>query len=183
MFKYLFFILGTISFLSSASIEVKKHEYFANGFNIIVESTIQDVVEARVFFKDSNSPKYQLYIKMRCQSDSCHGKLPLTKGELLSMDYIVASKNSAGELERSAKYTLEKRDLLLLPSWQNKYYDESFDLYSELQPTPTYIRGIGDHPEVKTTADNDIWGVKLDLYDSVKENSCECKEEKSFFFW
>lgn len=177
MFKYLFFILGFISFLYPANIEVKKHKYFANGFNIIVDAKIKDVVEARVFFKDNNSPKYQLYIKMKCEGDSCYGKLPLTKGELLAMDFIVASKSSSGELERSAKYTVTKRDLLILPSWQNKYYEESFELYSEFKPSPTYIRGIADHPKVKTTVDEDIWGIKLNLYDAVKENNdCECKD-------
>lgn len=177
MIRYILLFFIFIGFLEAADLSVKKHKYFANGFNIIVDATIKDATEARVFFKDNKSPKYQLYVKMKCTADKCYGKLPLTMGDLLAMDYIVAFKNSAGELARSPKYTSIKRDLLFLPKWQKRYLDEKVVLYTEFDPIPKYIRGIGDKLDIKTTSEDNIWGIKLNLYDAVKENKCDCCDQ------
>lgn len=174
MIKYFLYIFIFTGFLNGAELTTESNKYFANGFNVIVESNINDASEARVFFKDHKSPNYQLYVKMACNNNHCYAKLPLPKIDLLSFDYTLAYKDLTGVLHSSKIYTTTKRDLLIIPSWQKKYYKEKVQLYTELEEIPKYVRGIGDKLDIKATKKDDIWGKELNFYNKPKKKTGNC---------
>ncbi len=167
MYKYFFIIfcfifVGCIKLPTTA---IDTHKFFANGFNNIIEfSSKKEVAEARLYFKDSKSRLYQLYVKMNCNKNNCYAKLPLASADLLYLDYVIVHKDHTGKVSKSKKTSMRKRDLLELPLWQNKYLDDKVVLYSELKNIPKRVRGFGDKLKIKLTVDEDIWGVQAKLY-------------------
>jgi len=167
MYKY-FFIIFSFIFVGCISLPttaIDTHKFFANGFNNIIEfSSKKEIAEARLYFKDSKSPLYQLYVKMNCNTKHCYAKLPLATADLLFLDYVILHKSNTGKLSKSKIQFMRKRDLLELPQWQKKYQNEKVVLYSELNDMPTRVRGFGNKLKIKPTINQDIWGIQAKLY-------------------
>ena len=183
MIKYFLFFLMSVSFLNSADIEVNEYKYFANGFNNVIQiNKDDDIVEVRVFFKDSRNPKYQIYTKMTCTNNSCYAKLPLTKPGLLSLDYTILYKYDDGDVDPSDEYTIIKKEMLVLPRVQSRYRKEKVDVYSEYQVPAKNIKGFGSDLKILPTAKKDIWGVDIAFYtyytinNAPKEKVLVCEE-------
>jgi len=183
MYKYLIVFLILINLVKAESITVNKHDTFADGFNNIIEFTKdEDINQVRVFFKDSSSKTYELYVKTKCVNFNCYGKLPRTISKIQSLDYTVVYRNVDGYIHKTNDYTMNKEDLLLLPKWQKKYKKEKVVMYSEFEVVPTNVKGFGGDLVVLSTPDDDIFGIEVGLYFSVKNGpkkvDHKCKECK-----
>jgi len=181
MYKYLIVFLFLINFVRAESITVNKHESFAHGFNNVIEFTKDaDINQVRVFFKDSSSKTYELYVKTKCISFNCYGKLPQTVSSLQALDYTIVYRNVDGYIHKTDDYTMNKEDLLLLPSWQKKHKKEKVVLYSEFEVVPNNVKGFGGDLVVLPTPEDDIFGIEVGLYFSIKngpkKDDHKCKE-------
>ncbi len=181
MYKYIIVFLFLINFAKAESITVNKHDTFADGFNNIVEfSKDEDINQVRVFFKDSSSKTYELYVKTKCINYNCYSKLPRTVSKIQSLDYTVVYRNVDGYIHKTDDYTMTKEDLLLLPSWQKKYKKEKVVLYSEFEVVPNNVKGFGGDLIVLPTPEDDIFGIEVGLYFSIKNGPKKvehnCKE-------
>ena len=180
MYKYFFIVLFLTGCYKVPTTSVNKHTYFANGFNNIIEiSSKTNINEARVYFKDSRSRLYQLYIDMKCDKNHCYAKLPLATSNLLFLDYVTVFKDKTGKLRKSKRFSIRKRDVLELPLWQKKYPNDKIVLHTELKIPPTYVRGFGKELKVKATTGKDIWGVDVKLYkEKDLDNTPKTKSEE-----
>ena len=177
MIKYFLFFFMLVSLANSADIEVNEYKYFANGFNNVIEiNKDEDVVEIRVFFKDSRNPMYQIYTKMMCTNNTCYTKLPLTKPDLLSLDYRILYKYDDGDIDLSKKYTIYKKEMLVLPKVQNKYRKQKVAVYSEYEVAPKNIKGFGSNLGLLPTNREHIWGVNATFYTYFDINNAPIEE-------
>ena len=180
MYKYIFIVFFLVGCWKVPTPAVNKHTYFANGFHNIIEiSSKTNISEARVYFKDSRSRLYQLYVDMKCDKNNCYAKLPLATSRLLFLDYVTVFKDSQGKIRRSKRLSIRKRDVLELPLWQKKYAKDTIVLRSELKIPPTQVRGFGKELKVKPTVGEDIWGVEVKLYkEKDLDNTPRVKSEE-----
>ena len=172
MIKYCLFFLMLLGLVKAADIEVNTYDEFANGFNNVIQiNKDEDVVSARVFFKDSRVNNYQVYTKMTCTNNGCFTKLPLTKQDLMSLDYTVVYKYDDGEISLSQEYTINKKEILLLPKVQRRFRKEKVSVYSEYQVPPANVKGFGSKLEILPTSRNNIWGVDAVFYSYYEINN------------
>ena len=165
MKKIILICMAFVTLVSAAKIKVEEHKYFTKGFRILVNAHIKDttgIYEARVYFKHSMVQDYQLYAAMECLGNKCHTELPLTEVGLRELNYIVVYQNSAGNVYKSFEYTMQKRDMLELPSWQT-LNTKDMQLYTEYAKPMQSIRGFKDRTYVKKST-GDVLGVSVGLY-------------------
>lgn len=171
------------------NIKVQRHKFYVQNFHYIVSTNIDDSVhEARVYFRDKKSPKYQLYAQMECKQSVCHATLPISTPKLKSLRYLIVYQNAKGVLFKSKEYRSVKRDLILLPPWQKMFQEAPSKLYSEYKTVPTSVRGFDMNMEIEQTDPLDIFGVDIGLYtleeiypvplNWVSPEMCERCEEK-----
>lgn len=151
--------------LHNRDINVNENKFFTSGYRIVVSATITDqegVYEARVYFKNSIEHNYKVFSLMECIGNECKSELPLTNISLKKMDYVIVYQNSSGNVYDSGEYTMEKRDMLELPSWQtlNK---KSLKLYSEYAKPLKNVKGFTDDLTVQKST-GELLGVKAGLY-------------------
>jgi len=153
------------SAIDSSKIKIETHKYFTKGFRIIVDATIRDdigIYEARVYFKHSLVQNYQVYSTMTCMGNRCSTELPLTDLTLRELDYVVVYQNSAGNVYKSNTYTMQKRDLLELPSWQS-LRKGAIKLYTDYAKPMQSVRGFSDNITIEKSS-GDPLGVDAELY-------------------
>lgn len=159
----LLIVLST--FAHAKKVKVEEHEFFTKGFRVLINTLIEDkqgIYEARVYFKHSMVQDYQVYVPMVCLGNRCSAELPLTDNTLQKFDFIVVYQSSNGEVYKSYFYTMEKRDMLELPSWQTLNSKE-IDLYTDYAKPMQSIRGFHDRFNVKKSS-GDALGVEAGLY-------------------
>lgn len=186
MYKYIIVLLLLINLVQAANIKINEQQTFANGFNNIVEITIDEGMrDVRVFFKDHQNPKYQIYVKAKCINYNCYAKLPITLPELISLDYTVLYLSADGGLGLSSEYTVIKKDLLELPTVQAKHKREKVLLYSEFEVPPSNVIGFGRNLVLLPTEKHNILGIRAgfyynsDVFNAPKKVEHKCKECKT----
>jgi len=153
------------SAIDTNKITIENHKYFTKGFRIIIDTSINDnvgIYEARVYFKHSLVQNYQVYSPMTCMGNRCSTELPLTDLNLRELSYVVVYQNSAGKVYKSNEYTMQKRDLLELPSWQS-LRKNSIELYTDYAKPMQSVRGFKDNISIKKSS-GDALGVSAKLY-------------------
>ena len=163
-FILLYMILVSIS--SAGSIKPIKHEFFTKGYRIMPQVKIKDdtgIAQARVYFKRDTVQDYQVYVQMLCLQKSCSAELPLTSIHLKKLNYVIVYQNNAGKVYRSKTVTMEKRDMLELPSWQTLNLKE-LQIYSEYAKAPRFINGFKDSFTITKAQQDEVIGVKAGLY-------------------
>lgn len=164
--KILLTILIILSTLVSAkNIKIEKHEYFTKGFRILVNVSINDdkgIYEARTYFKNNIVKDYQVYVSMACLGNRCSAELPLTDKSLRELNFIIVYQSSNGEVFKSDTYSMEKRDMLELPSWQTRN-TKNIKLYTDYGKPMKFIRGFYDSFNIYKSI-GDALGIKAGLY-------------------
>jgi len=153
------------SAIGANKIKIEAHKYFTKGFRIIINTSINDdigIYEARLYFKHSLVQNYQVYLPMTCIGNRCSAELPLTDLNLIELNYVVVYQNSAGQVYKSNEYTMQKRDLLELPSWQS-LRKNSIKLYTDYAKPMKSIRGFRDKISIQKSS-GDALGVNAKLY-------------------
>jgi len=151
--------------IDANKIKIETHQYFTKGFRIIIDASIHDdvgIYEARVYFKHKLVQNYQVYLPMTCMGNRCSTELPLTDLSLRELSYVVVCQNSAGKVYKSNEYTMQKRDLLELPSWQS-LRKGALVLYTDYAKPMQSVRGFKDDISIKKSS-GDPLGVSAELY-------------------
>lgn len=182
MKKLIVVFIVLTSFLRAGTIQSDEHEFFTIGFRIAVKALIDDaagIYEARVYFKRDRVKDYQVFSQMECMGSRCYAEIPLTSVRLRKLNYVIVYQNSAGSAFKSSTYTMEKRDLLELPSWQSLNKKEML-LYTEYAKAPKSINGFMDNMKIQKSSE-DVLGVAVGLYSTelinpkVEFDCSQCK--------
>lgn len=177
-----YMILAT--FLSAGEIKPEEHEFFTRGYRIVVHAKIEDtagIYEARVYFKRDTVKDYQTYAQMQCSHNGCYAELPLTSPSLKKLNYVVVYQNNTGRAYKSKTVTMEKRDMLELPSWQTLNTKET-RMYSEYAKPPRSVNGFTDNMKIVKTEQDEVLGVKAGMYplDLIDPNvTIDCSQCKN----
>ena len=166
LLKIILISLVSLSTLIATEIKFEAIEYFVPNSRVVISADIEDetgLAEARVYFKSIDSKLYP-FVKMSCKAQKCKAILPMSDKETKTFNYIILFQNNIGEVFKTKIFTVSKRDMIELPSWQS--FDNSpIEVKSELFLIPKEIIGFDDDFKITAVKDRKKYGVVAKIID------------------
>ena len=169
IYIFTIFLFFSVELLAN-EIKVLSEDSYLIGYRIRVDANIIDkgkILQARVYFKSSQSKDYQVYAPMKCIGSSCRAILPIPIGKNRAIDYKIIYINSNEKIYSTNSLMLRAKEMIALQNNQKKD-TKALILKTDSKRVPKSIKGFRDNFVIKTIKKSKRIGVLAGLISAKK---------------